>query len=130
MMRPTTRHTAVMIASLWLWVAAIAAVPARTAHQAARSVNAGVYTEQQAKRGAEVFDKNCSMCHDTPRFTGDAFLSAWVGKPLHGLFEVIRTTMPEDNPGSLKPQQYGDVVAYFLQLNKYPAGGEELQATP
>jgi hypothetical protein len=38
----------------------------------------------------------------------------------------MSTTMPEDNPGSLKPQQYADVVAYFLKLNGYPAGKTEL----
>jgi mono/diheme cytochrome c family protein len=119
-----------MLAALGLWVAATAAIPAWSAGQAARSVKSGVYTEAQATRGAAVFEKNCAMCHDTARFTGDAFLSAWVGKPLHGLFEVVSTTMPEDNPGSLKPQEYGDVIAYFLQLNKYPTGAEELKGTP
>jgi hypothetical protein len=34
--------------------------------------------------------------------------------------------MPEDNPGSLKPQQYADIVSFFLQLNGYPAGETEL----
>jgi polar amino acid transport system substrate-binding protein len=38
----------------------------------------------------------------------------------------MSTTMPEDNPGSLKPQQYADVVAYFLELNGYPEGKAEL----
>ena len=35
--------------------------------------------------------------------------------------------MPEDNPGSLNAQQYADVVAYFLQLNRVPTGAEELK---
>jgi len=107
-----------------VWSAAV--VGAWTAGPASRSVNDGVYTEPQAARGAKVFDTNCTACHDTGRFTGEDFLSAWTGKPLTELFEAVQT-MPEDNPGSLKAQEYGDVVAFFLQLNKYPAGSDELK---
>ncbi len=92
----------------------------------ARSVNQGVYTAAQADRGAAVFKTTCTACHDTARFTGTEFLAGWTGKPLHDLFDLMHTTMPEDNPGSLKPQQYADVVAYFLKLNGYLAGKEEL----
>jgi hypothetical protein len=35
--------------------------------------------------------------------------------------------MPEDNPGSLKPQEYGDVIAFFLSLNAFPTGDADLQ---
>ena len=35
--------------------------------------------------------------------------------------------MPEDNPGSLNAQQYADVMAFFLQLNKFPTGSDELK---
>jgi hypothetical protein len=35
--------------------------------------------------------------------------------------------MPGDNPGSLKQQEYADILAYFLSLNAYPAGDTELQ---
>ena len=94
----------------------------------AKSVNEGVYTEAQADRGAATFKSTCTACHDTARFTGAEFLGGWTGKPLHALFNLMHTTMPEDNPGSLKPQQYADVVAYFLKLNGYPAGKEELKA--
>jgi mono/diheme cytochrome c family protein len=124
----THRATVAIAAGLALWTVSMG--HAWSASQAARSVNDGVYTAAQAQRGGQVFEKNCTMCHDTARFTGDTFLKDWIGKPLHGLFEVVSTTMPEDNPGSLKPQEYGDVVAFFLELNKYPAGAEELKVTP
>jgi len=129
MTKHRTMQIAVTIAAgLTLWTVAVG--HAWSADQGSRSVNDGVYTAAQAQRGGQVFEKNCTMCHDTARFTGDEFLKAWVGKPLHGLFDVVSTTMPEDNPGSLKPQEYGDVVAFFLELNKYPAGAEELKASP
>jgi quinoprotein glucose dehydrogenase len=92
----------------------------------AASVNDGVFTAAQADRGAAVFKTSCTACHDTSRFTGDEFLNGWTGKPLHALFDQMSTSMPEDNPGSLKPQQYADVVAYFLRLNGYPVGKTEL----
>jgi len=42
------------------------------------------------------------------------------------MFDVISDSMPEDNPGSLKKEEYADVIAYLLQLNKFPAGASEL----
>jgi mono/diheme cytochrome c family protein len=107
-----------------VWVAAFASVAA----QGPKSVNEGIYTAEQADRGAATFKTSCTACHDTTRFTGEEFLKGWTGKPLHELFAHMSTTMPEDNPGSLKPQQYADVVAYFLKLNGYPAGKTELES--
>jgi mono/diheme cytochrome c family protein len=94
-----------------------------------KSVNDGVYSEAQASRGQEVFQNACTNCHDTSRFRGPAFLENLTGEPLAGLYDAIRTTMPEDNPGGLKPQQYADIVSYLLRLNGFPAGSEELPPT-
>ncbi len=38
-------------------------------------------------------------------------------------------TMPEDDPGSLRPQTYADVIAYILRLNDYASGTTELAPT-
>lgn len=103
-----------------------ALVASAGAAQPARSVNDGVYTAVQAERGTKLFDKACTACHEPARFTGAEFTSAWTGMPLQGLFDAV-TTMPEDNPGSLQPQEYADIVAFFLQLNEYPAGADELK---
>jgi mono/diheme cytochrome c family protein len=110
-----------------LWAAVFMTVT--TSAQQEKSVNDGVYTTEQAERGAATFKTTCTSCHEPARFTGDEFLSAWTGKPLHELFAQMSATMPEDNPGSLKPEQYADVVAYFLQLNGYPAGKTDLEGT-
>ncbi|HXG89203.1 MAG TPA: cytochrome c [Vicinamibacterales bacterium] len=104
---------------------AAAAKPAVAAAAPANSV----YTAAQADRGQTIFKQSCTGCHETTRFTGADFMTAWYGKPMHSLFEVMSTTMPEDNPGSLKPQQYADVLAYFLRLNKFPAGQVELKGS-
>jgi mono/diheme cytochrome c family protein len=105
-----------------VWTIAVAA----GAQAPTRTVNEGVYSSGQASRGQALFQSLCTTCHAPDRFTGAEFVSAWSGKPLAELFKAVQT-MPEDNPGSLNAQQYGDVIAYFLQLNKYPAGAEELK---
>ena len=105
-----------------LWALVTGAVAAQTP----KTASGGIYTTAQADRGAATFKTTCTACHDNERFTGDQFLLGWTGKPLHELFQHMSTTMPEDNPGSLKPQQYVDVVAYMLKLNGYPAGKTEL----
>lgn len=96
---------------------------------AGKTTNQAVYTAAQADRGKKAFAGNCTTCHDTARFTGDEFIKHWSGQPLHAIFDLMRTTMPEDNPGGLQPQQYADILSYFLQLNGFPAGADELKGT-
>ena len=43
------------------------------------------------------------------------------GKERMDLFDQIKTTMPDDNPGGLSVQQYTDVVAYIFKINGMPA---------
>jgi len=42
------------------------------------------------------------------------------------LFEFVQERMPKNEPGSLTPQEYADVVAYLLRMNRMPAGSDEL----
>ncbi|HEU0096265.1 MAG TPA: hypothetical protein VFQ52_07405, partial [Rhizomicrobium sp.] len=44
------------------------------------------------------------------------------GLTADSLLEVTAATMPQSDPGSLKPEDYNAVVAYILQQNGYPAG--------
>lgn len=92
-----------------------------------KTTNSGVYTAAQAERGKKVFEAKCTACHDTARFTGDTFLDPWAGKPLKDVWDIASGTMPEDNPGSLPQQDYGDIIAYLLHLNAFPAGEAELK---
>ena len=99
-----------------------------------RSVWDGVYTEEQAKRGEEVYKKECAACHgaeltggeSAPPLTGGAFQANWNGLTLGDLFDRIRKTMPQAKPGSLTRQQDSDVLAFMLSMNKFPAGKTEL----
>jgi mono/diheme cytochrome c family protein len=105
-----------------------AAPAAPAASAAGKSVNDGVYTAAQARRGEGLFQDYCSICHDLGSFTGPSFVNGWPG-PLDPLFDTIRSSMPDDNPGSLAPQQYADVIAYLLKVNGYPDGSTELQGS-
>jgi len=93
-----------------------------------KSANDGVYSETQAIRGETLFERNCTNCHDTARFKGD-FIGNWADQPLAAVYDVMKTTMPEDNPGSLRPQQYADILTFILKLNGFPAGETELAGT-
>ena len=105
------------------------------AGQAEKTVWDGVYTEEQAKRGADVYAEKCAMCHgdglggveSAPPLTGPAFYANWEGESLNALFERIRMSMPLDNPGSLSRAQNADVVAHMLRIGGYPAGTTALE---
>ncbi len=94
-----------------------------------RSVRDGVFTVAQAERGAQVFEQVCMRCHQPEQFTGPGFIDAWSGQTVDALFEVIRTTMPEDNPSSLKKHEYAAVLAFLFRLNGIPAGEADLPST-
>jgi mono/diheme cytochrome c family protein len=108
-------------------VLAAALSAAAVSGQAGKTTNSGVYTAAQAERGKKIFEAKCTTCHDTARFTGAVFLDAWAGKPLKDVWDIASGTMPEDNPGSLPQQEYGDILAFFLSLNEFPTGDAELK---
>lgn len=98
------------------------------------SVVDGVYTPEQAKRGEVLYGQFCASCHGAaltggemaPALTGGDFATDWIGLTLNDLFERIRVSMPQDQPGSLSRQQNADVLAFMLSAGKYPAGQTEL----
>lgn len=99
-----------------------------------RSVWDGVYTEEQAKRGEAIYQKECGVCHgaqltggeSAPPLTGGAFLANWNGLTLGDLFDRMRKTMPQTTPGKLSRQQNADILAFLLSINKFPSGKTEL----
>ena len=132
-------------------VAAAAAVGGQTPSAAKRAVIDGVYTVEQAKRGRDSYRKRCVLCHldngqgqqavpeipgqsleregdpEAPPIAGEEFLKKWNGHTVRELFEKT-STMPVGSPGALRPQEYADLVALILELNKFPAGQQELPA--
>ena len=106
-----------------------------TSSAESRSVWDGVYTEEQAKRGEELYRKQCASCHaetltggeSAPPLSGGAFLSNWNGLTVGDLFDRIRKTMPLNTPGKLTRQQNADILAFVFSVNKFPSGKSELQ---
>ena len=84
--------------------------------------SAKLYTAAQADEGAKVWTATCAGCHEAKDVTSADFRTKWVGRNLFELYEQIRTTMPDDGPGTLTPEQYLHSVAYILKLNGLPAG--------
>ena len=122
-----------------IFVLAMIALPLRLLRAQApaaesRSVWDGVYTEDQAKRGETIYQKECAACHgavltggeSAPPLTGGPFLANWNGLTMGDLFDRIRKTMPQTNPGRLTRQQDADILAFMLSVNKFPAGKTEL----
>lgn len=102
-----------------------------------KSSSQGVYTKFQAEAGAKVYSQYCAGCHGAklqggagPALSGDSFAKRWEsgGKTADDLYSIIHTQMPKNAPGSLKEEQYLDVLAYILQENGYKAGGKALSS--
>jgi cytochrome c len=110
------------------------ATPAQVAPS--HSTAEGVFTDAQAKRGADVYASRCAQCHgdalisrddESPSLAGIGFKTMWVGKNLADRFSIVKT-MPPTDPGSLDEQTCVDLVAFILKFNGYPTGGQELPA--
>ena len=121
---------------------------------AKRTTADGVYVVEQAKRGQAQYRKRCVLCHldkgqgreaepvivgqsleregdaEAPAVVGDAFLKKWNGHSTRELYDKLTSTMPVGGAGSLTPQEYADVLAFLFELNKLPAGPQELPAAP
>jgi mono/diheme cytochrome c family protein len=94
----------------------------------------GVYTDAQAKRGDALYSDQCASCHGpeltggemAPALTGGDFNSDWDGLALGQLLDRMKTTMPQNSPGSLSRQQNADILAFVLWKASAPAGSTEL----
>ena len=89
----------------------------------------GVYTADQAKRGEESYMNICVGCHAAGTYEGKGFQETWAGgRPLSELYDQMAEKMPKDDPGSLEPKEYAQILAYILKKNGLPEGKAELPA--
>lgn len=109
-------------------VALIATLPQLAGAQGSKPA---LYTADQATAGAAVYSQSCAACHGpqlegvaAPALKGSVFGEMATAQSLtaDSLLDVIVNTMPQSDPGSLKPEDYNAVTAYILQQNGYPAG--------
>ena len=95
----------------------------------------GWYTPDQAAHGHIVFNSYCAQCHRPdltgalgPALIGNAFLEAWLNKPLGDLYDFEHTKMPANNPGSVPEDKLWTITAFLLQKNGFAAGSTPLGA--
>lgn len=114
-----------------LLLTALAATEAAAQNgNAARTVRDGVFSAAQARRGESVFSNVCIMCHTRGQFVGaGGYQENWQNRTFFDVFDQLRNTMPNDNPGGLPRRDYIDVIIYLLSENGYPAGEKDLAGT-
>jgi len=114
-----------------LLLSAILSIAALPGLAGAQSAKPALYTADQATQGAAVYAQSCGACHGgqlegvaAPALKGSVFgeMATAQGLTADSLLDVIANTMPQSDPGSLKPEEYAAVTAYILQQNGYPAG--------
>jgi cytochrome c553 len=98
-----------------------------------KSVWDGVYTQQQAARGASSFTTHCTRCHSADEneperksLAGKAFWSSFRESTVDSLLDYVSRNMPNGQGGSLEANTYADLVAFILSRNDLPAGSAEL----
>jgi ankyrin repeat protein len=99
-----------------------------------RTIWDGVFTEQQAQRGQQVYQRACAACHlDTlqgddvsPALVGNGFLARFTGQSAHEMVQNLRASMPQNAPDSLGDRAYIDLVSYLLKANGSRTGALEL----
>ncbi len=127
-----SKYGLVALPVVWLGLVLTAAPHAAQS----KSVVDGVFTEAQAKRGADAYRKDCSSCHGedlngdgfAPALSGSEFMSSWNGTTVGDLYDRMRLSMPPGSPGKVSAKDKADIVAYLLQSGKFPAGPAELAA--
>jgi S-disulfanyl-L-cysteine oxidoreductase SoxD len=125
-------------ATLWLVTAGVTGLTgyAQDKPPAKRNVWDGVYSEKQAERGATLFAERCSSCHGAdmaggagiPSLVAPDFAFAWNNNRAGGLYMLLSSSMPADAPGSLRPEQYVDLMAAIFKANEFP--GTEMTELP
>lgn len=78
----------------------------------------------QIAAGREVYTAECAQCHGQDGEGGTGPLLIGGNKRIASyqttkrLYDYVSTTMPFDEPGSLTPEQYWNVIGYLLDANE------------
>ncbi|HEY4303115.1 MAG TPA: cytochrome c [Gemmatimonadaceae bacterium] len=89
---------------------------------------AATFGAAQATRGEPVYEATCATCHQPDQFVGPRFAEAWNDRRIGDFYSLVRATMPVDNPGGMKEQEYIDVVAYLLKANHASPGSDTVSS--
>jgi len=99
---------------------------ARVVRSLVPNLPAATYWPAQADRGERVFIGTCAACHARSQFIGQTFVENWNDRKVSDFYTLIRSTMPVNNPGTLKDEEYLAVVSYLLKANHAAAGRDSL----
>ncbi len=107
----------------------------------------GIFTEQQAASGKELYEAQCGSCHGenlmsgtSSALVGTEFVERWGGKAPEGenskwtgfqvgaLLTVSVETMPPGVVGSVSEEEQLSILTYMLQRNGFPSGSTTLTA--
>lgn len=108
---------------------AFSAGATRPAHKPGMNAARGIYSEEQAREGAEIYKAACAVCHgealygtwEIPPLKG-LFMANWEGASVGALYDYIGRAMPQMAPGSLSPEDNARIVAFLLKENGIPVG--------
>ena len=106
-------------------ITALTALIAVTGVPPVSAQTAPMFTDSQAHRGQDLYDRMCVSCHGPnltdgtfgPPLTGTGFEQRWAGRPLGELFTYMRGTMPPGLTGQINPAGYVDLIALLLEKN-------------
>jgi alcohol dehydrogenase (cytochrome c) len=100
----------------------VAVAPSAGGENLPASTGTAPYTSAQVAAGAQAYAQSCANCHgaqlqgiSAPALTGASFARAHLN--LSQVRTVVTTQMPLTAPGSLKPQQYADIMAFLLSYD-------------
>jgi len=75
---------------------------------------------RQTELGRQWFRSVCTECHANNLSDPD-FRAKWSGRSVFDLYDIMRNTMPDSDPGSLTDETYAALTAYLLRMNGTPA---------
>ena len=103
---------------------------------AAKAPGTGTFTEEQFEKGAQLYSRDCAVCHGNDleggaarALMGPSFRKTWsnFGVNVADLFTIISTTMPPRMAGNLDESENLDVLAFILGSNSVLQGSEALR---
>jgi len=110
------------------------AVSGQVSPPTADTVAAARFTGAEAARGEAEYQDRCASCHltsllgssDAPELAGPNFLNAWRDRRVTELTDLVRSTMPPGEEGSLDEAATARLVAFILLRNGIAAGDTPL----
>jgi len=98
----------------------------------------GPFTANQIEAGRKVYTARCASCHqanlagqgDAFALAGSQFLAGWGNRTTRDLYNLIQSSMPKNEPGSLDDQSTANLTAFILHENGAKPGPMSFLAAP